>query len=120
MRDILVCPICNNIFRTIRKTEMHLHFIDKSSKYIERVCAGLNHCVQIFVDSKTKEIDLLKLSLSHTYDRFIELDFVNKKSKIIFLKDGIPKYLLIPKLIEPDFPNLIEMKEIIALYAIMI
>lgn len=112
MADTLNCPICSSKLRTVRLTNKFLFGVNKSSNYIERTCSlGMNHSLQFFTDEKTKKIDFIKISLNHKYSRFIELDFHNQKSKISCLKSGKAEYIEVPRLLEPDFPNLEKLKE---------
>ena len=112
MREMWHCPICGNKMRGIKQKNTHLYFLNKTSNYSERTCNGLNHCLQIYVDEKTKQVDLLKLSLNPTYDRFIFIDYYNQKCKIVCLKNN-EEYISIPipKMIEPDFPDLQNLKD---------
>ena len=104
MEDTLTCPICNNKLR-------NLYLIDFQ---IERTCVGINHTLQFIV--KNKQVLFLKTSLESNYSKFIDIDFVDKKCKIIMLKMSKPFYIEIPKLLEPDFPLLLSLKEKVSLY----
>lgn len=117
MDDVLSCPICKNKLRNVKLTAKHLHGVGKTANYIERTCAqGMNHSVQFFADETTKQIDLIKISLSPKYSKYLEIDYVNQKCRIHCMKDGKAKYIDIEKMIEPDFPDLIKLKEKISLY----
>lgn len=72
----------------------------------------------VWTDKATKKVDLLKLSLSPKYSRFLEIDYVNQKCRIICTKDGEHEYIDIPKMVEPDFPDLVKLKEKISLYIV--
>lgn len=119
MHDTLSCPICGNKLRSIKQANKQLYQIGKVANYIERTCSdGMNHSLQIFVDESTNVVDLLKLSLNPKYSRFLEIDFYNQKCRINCLKEGKPEYIDIPKMIEPDFPDLIKLKEKVSLYVV--
>jgi len=118
LEDYIDCPICGDKLRTVRKNKITLYFVNKTAKYIERLCTkGYAHSLQLFYDINTGKIDLLKFSLSHKYDSFIELDFVNLKSRIIYFNsDNSPEYININALIMPDFPDLVGLKEKVSKY----
>lgn len=117
MEDVTSCPICNNKLRTVRLNGKYLFSVNKTSNYVERTCSqGMNHSLQFFTDENTKKIDFIKISLNHKYSKFIEIDFINQKCRISCMKSGKAEYIDIPKMLEPDFPNLTKLKEKVALY----
>ena len=117
MDDILHCPICGNKLRTSHHPNKLLHAINKTADYAERICSeGHNHIVAIWTNKATKKVDLLKLSLNSKYSRFLEIDYVNQKCRITCAKNGEYDYIDIPKMIEPDFPDLEKLKERVSLY----
>lgn len=117
MDDTLTCPICGNRLRTKNLSDHNLYFVENKANYVERTCTtGMNHCLQLFSEDPSKKIHLLKIALNPQYSRFIEIDLLNSKSRIICFKFGKPEYINIPNLIEPDFPDLIKLKEKVALY----
>lgn len=117
MDDSLVCPICGNKLRNIKLTDKFLFPVNKTATYFERTCsAGMNHSLQMFTDEATKQVDFLKISLNPKYTRYVEIDFVNKKSRINCLKENKPYYIDIPKMVIPDFPDLNKLKQQISLY----
>ncbi len=119
MDDVSHCPICGNKLRTNHHNNKLLHPVSKTTDYAERVCSdGHNHTVTVWTDKTTKQVDLLKLSLSPKYSRFLEIDFVNQKCRVICAKDGEYEYIDIDKMIEPDFPDLVKLKEKISLYIV--
>jgi len=94
-----------------------LHPIGKTADYAERVCSeGYNHIISLWTDKTTKTVDLLKVSLSAKYSRFLEIDFINKKCRIICAKGGKHQYIDIPRLLVPDFPSLTELKKVVSLF----
>lgn len=113
------CPICGDLMRGIRQTNRLVYSINKLSTYSERTCNGINHCLQILVDEKTKEVDLIKISLNANYDRFIYLDMLNQKCKISCFKNNKEvSFIDVPKMIQPDFPLLTELKDRVSMYLI--
>lgn len=119
MDDTLVCPICENKLRTIRITNKHLFPVNKTANYAERTCSeGMNHSLQLFTDEETGQIDFLKISLNPKYSRYIEIDFINQKCRINCMKNGKSEYIDVPKMIEPDFPALVKLKERVSLYIV--
>jgi hypothetical protein len=119
MDDTLTCPICQNKLRNI-KTYRLLHYIGKSSWYIERTCSkGPNHRgMQFFTDEETGKVDLLKLPLNAQYSQYLEIDFYNQNCRISSTKDGRTEYLVLDKMITPDFPALDKLKERVSLYVL--
>jgi hypothetical protein len=119
MDDTVTCPICENKLRTVRIDEKYLNPVGKYANYIERVCVGgMNHALQFFTDDATHQIDFMKLSLNPKYSRYLEIDFFNKKCRISCIKDGKTEYIDIPKMIEPDFPNLLKLKDKVSMYVV--
>jgi hypothetical protein len=120
MDDTLLCPICGNKLRNMKKNGP-LHAIGKTGNYIERVCSkGPNHRgLQFFVDENTHQVDLLKLPLNAKYSRYLEIDFYNQRCRISCLKDNKNDQIIIERLIEPDFPDLCKLKETISLFIVL-
>lgn len=116
MDDTLVCPICGDKLRNINRKNKHLLPVAKTANYVQRTCAGINHFLQIFVDGYTEQVDFLKLSLNPKYSRYLEIDFVNRSCRISCMKSGHAEYINIPKMIVPDFPKLVRLKERVAVY----
>jgi len=117
MQDTKYCPICGDLMRSNKLKNRLITFVDKTSDYIERTCAGLNHCLQIFVDEKTKQVDLLKMSLTSKYDIFIFLDYYNTKSQIVCYKNNKQMSKIdVSKIIDPDFPDLKNLKSKVSLF----
>lgn len=102
--------------RTVKVEDMYLPSVRKIATYFERICSGPNHSVQFFTDESTKSVDMLKFSLDPKYKRYLEIDYINKKCRIYCMKNGEAEYILIPKMVDPDFPNLEKLKERIAMY----
>ena len=120
MDDVLHCPVCGNKLRTSHHTNKLLHATGKTSDYAERICSqGHNHIVAIWTDKETQKVDLLRLSLNPKYSRFLEIDYVNQKCRITCIaRSGEYEYIDIPKMIEPDFPDLEKLKERVGLYVV--
>lgn len=119
MDDTLSCPICGKKLRNLKKNGP-LHAVGKSGNYIERVCSkGPNHRgLQFFVDEATQKVDLLKLPLNAKYSRYLEIDFHNQRCRISCMKDNKPEYIDIPKMLFPDFPDLVKLKEVVSMYIV--
>lgn len=116
MDDTLTCPICGNKLRTVNIKNRQLYMVGKIGNWAERTCNGMNHAVQIWTDPATRKVDLLVLSLNPKYSRYLEIDFINQKCRINCMKNGKPEYINIDKMIEPDFPDLVKLRERVALY----
>ena len=119
MDDILRCPICSNKLRSSHRSNYLLHPVGKTADYTSRTCStGHSHVVVLWTDRTTKQVDLLKISLKPNYSRFVEIDYVNRRCRVTCLKDGNYEYIEIPKMIEPDFPDLVKLKERVGLYVL--
>lgn len=117
MQDTKKCLVCGNRLSTIRMKNKHLHWVGKTANYAERVCSkGVNHFLQLFVDESTKTVDMLTVSIQ--YSRHFRIDFINGKCRVVCLKENQPEYIEIPKMIEPDFPDLVRVKEKVAMYVV--
>jgi hypothetical protein len=119
MEDTLCCPICNKKLRNIRLVDHHMPTLGKTSNFVQRTCMlGQNHGLHFFVDEVTGKVDLLKVSLTHQYNRFVEINYILNKIRISCLKDGQPNYIEIAKILEPDFPDLTKLKERVGIYLV--
>lgn len=118
MEDTTACPICGKRMRTVKVQDMYLPAIGKTDSFFERTCSGPNHSVQFFTNESTKKIDMLKFSLDPKYSRYLEIDYVNRKCRIYCMKNGDAEYIYIPKMVEPDFPDLKKLKERISMYVV--
>ena len=119
MDDVLCCPICGNKLRTSHLANKLLHPVGKTANYVERVCSkGYGHVVILWTDKATKTVDLLKISLSPKYSRFVEIDYVNQRCRITCANDGQYEYIDVPRMLEPDFPALTELKKKINLFVV--
>lgn len=78
----------------------------------------MNHVIQVFYNTRSKQIDFLKLSLNPKYSRFLEIDYYNQKCRISCVRDGNIEYIDIESLIEPDFPDLVKLKEKVSVYVV--
>lgn len=117
MDDTQICPICSRTMRTAKRYNFSVNNNPKILDYTERICSGTNHSVQIFTDDNTKKVDLLKLAINPNYSRVIEIDLLNQKCKINMYKLSKLDFTIdIPKIIYPDFPDLIKLQEKISLY----
>jgi hypothetical protein len=119
MDDILCCPICGNKLKTAHLTKKLLHPVGKTANYAQRTCSeGYNHVIRFFTDKKTKQVDFLSISLNPKYSRYLDIDYVNQKCRITCAKDGEYEYIEIPKMIFPDFPDLVQLNERVSLYVL--
>jgi hypothetical protein len=117
MDDTTACPICGNKMRTNHLENKLLHPVGKIADYAERACvSNYNHVIMLWTDKTTKKIDLIKISLNKQSSRFIEIDYINQKCRITCAKEGEYDYIEIPKMIEPDFPSLTNLKERVSMY----
>lgn len=118
MDDTLVCPICDKKLRNTKVVGSLIYALNKNSSHTERLCTGVNHTLQIFVDDETGQVDLLRVSLNPKYSRYVEIDFHNQKSRVLCMKEGNLEIIHIDKLIEPDFPDLTSLKEKVSVYVV--
>lgn len=118
MDDVLNCPICGDKTRNIHTDNKLLHPVSKTANYTERVCAGHNHTISLWTDRDTKQVDFIKLSLNPSYSRWIEVDYINQKCRIVCSKNGEYEYIEIPKMLDLDFPDLAKLKEKVSIYII--
>ena len=116
MQTNRICPICSAKMRSIKLNNKYYPFLNKKSNFIELTCTKLNHCIQLVIDSKTDQLDLLKVSLLPDYSRFLYADYINQKCKIVYTKNGIEQTINIPKLLELDFPELVNLKNKISTF----
>ncbi len=79
---------------------------------------GMNHIFQLHINEQSRQVEFLKFSLCPQYSRLLEIDYKNQKCRILCYKEGKGEYIEIEKMIEPDFPDLIKLKEKIELYVI--
>lgn len=121
MDDTTSCPICGNKLRNVYMSHRFMHAIDKASSYVERTCVGgMNHSLQFFTDTAIEKptVDLIKVSLNPSLNRFIEINFINDKSRVYCMKDGRNEIIELPKMLELDFPDLVKLKNKINIYVV--
>jgi len=119
MDDISHCPICNLKMRTYNYNKF-LHLTGKTTDYAERVCSkGFNHVAIFWVDKSTNQIDAMKFSLNEYYSKFLEINFVKEKSKIILASNGGFDQIILDRIFVPDFPDLKELKRQISLFSLL-
>jgi len=112
MDDVCFCPICNDKLKNVYLNKKTLFPVNKTSDYIQRICAtGHNHSILIWTDAISNAIDFLKVSLDSKYSKWLEIDFVNSKCRIICAKNGKYQYIDIDKILDIDFPDMLKIKE---------
>lgn len=121
MDDVFDCPICKNKLRNIKLPAKYLHAVEKTADYVERTCTrGRSHSIQFFTNEETGKVEFLKISLNPKYSRYIEIDFINERSRISCMKSGRVEHIEIYKVLEPDFPDLVSLREKVALFVIFL
>lgn len=117
MDDLLLCPICQDSFRNLKsKNPGPLHL--PPGNYIIRTCSkGRNHILELITDKTKEEVIFLRFSLDHSYSKFVEIDYHNQISKILFFKEGKRESLNVPYILIPDFPSLESLREKVLTYA---
>jgi hypothetical protein len=119
MDDTTRCHICGNRLRNLKLKDKLYHPIGKISTFIERSChKGKNHYLQLVTDIVSGKVDYLKFSLDPKYSKLIEIKYFNDKCNITFVKNNMPQTIEISKILEPDFPDLVKLKQQINLYAV--
>ena len=112
MEDLILCPICGNILRTAHLNKFHLHIVGKTANYAERTCPGAHgHSIMFWTDKTTNQIDFLKVSLNCNYSRFVEIDFLNKETRVLCSRNGKFDVINVGRLLIPDFPDLSELRK---------
>lgn len=112
MLDTKICPICQSILKNKKLPKYHVTLINKTADYWLRICpSAINHSLQLLSETNSKQIHLIKFSICHKYSKFVELDILNQKSKISLLNHNQSKFIILDKLLIPDFPQLIKLKE---------
>lgn len=120
MDDTPLCPICRSKLKNTKRYSF-LYATNKEGMYVERVCNGLNHSLQFYFDENTDNVDFLKVSLTPVYSRWVEIDFYNKKSRIIYYTNSERQYINLPeRVLDPDFPMLTELKAKVSLYMLLL
>jgi hypothetical protein len=77
----------------------------------------MNHRgLQFFTDQTSRQVHLLRLPLNPQYSRYLEIDFVLHQCQLSCRKDGQDQIIQIPRQLEPDFPHLTKLREIIELF----
>lgn len=119
MDDITHCPMCGAKMRNLHMKDKFFRITNKTSNFVERSCHnGKNHYLWFVADVNTKQIDYLKFSLDPKYSKSIEINFIYNKCIINFLKDKSLLAIQVPKIIDPDFPDLIKLKQQTNLYCL--
>ena len=118
MDDMTLCPICGNKLRNLNQKNKYFHSTDKTADFVERTChKAKNHFLQFNTDISTKQIDYIKFSLDPKYSKYIIINYVKGNCLISFMKNGVTSNISVPKIIEPDFPDLEKLKQQVNLYA---
>ena len=119
MDDMTRCPICGNKLRNLNLKNKFLHATGKTADLVERTCSkGKNHCLQLFSDISNNKVDYIKFSLDPKYSKYIEINFISNECTILFMKNSVMNAIVVPKIIEPDFPALLKLKQQVSLYAV--
>jgi hypothetical protein len=80
---------------------------------------GHGHVLVIWTDKKTKQVDFLRVTLTPSFSRIVEIDFVNSRSDILCKSENGFQKINIERLLVPDFPDLVELKRITNLFMVM-
>jgi len=76
----------------------------------------MNHFFQLFFNKSSLNVDYLRFSINPDYSIYLDLDFVNQKTRITLFEENKPSYIHLNKLLTPDFPKLIQIKKKVSLY----
>lgn len=119
MDDTTLCPVCRSKMRNLNVKGKYSHHTGKAANYIERSCHNKkNHYVQILTDKETNKVDYVRLSLDPKYSKSIEINFFKGTCTLHLTKDKVTHTISIAKIIEPDFPDLIKLKQQVSLYSL--
>lgn len=108
------CPICNSKLMSVQRSLIH----PRSNKQMQRQCrGGHNHSLLFYSDPKTNKVCWIKIALNSNYSMFAEVDYIESIITIRGMRCGIEDFkLVIPKIIDLDFPKLECFKEKIKMY----
>jgi len=110
--DQTVCPICKDSLKNKRLS----HWNSIPGNFISRECADpINHFLYFIAENNN--IIFIKFSINETYSRIISIDYLSNSSEILMLKNNSQTLIKVPKLLIPDFPNLLDLKSKIDIYA---
>jgi hypothetical protein len=105
--------------RNLNMNNKYSYQLGKQYSYIERSCHNKkNHYVQLFTNKETKRVDYIKFSLDPKYSKTIEINYYKRKCILHLITDNKTHTIDIPKIIEPDFPSLIKLKQQVSLYSL--
>lgn len=73
----------------------------------------------MFINDQTRKVDRIKVSLNPEYSIFFEVNYYYQKCIVSCFKNGKMEHNIeIPRIIEPDFPDLVKLKEKISIYVV--
>lgn len=122
------CPICGSKLKNTINFENGIIIISSYHKghFISRICNQPGHYLRL-VNKKKKNDDanssiidnflcLLKVSLSSDYSHAIEIDYLKNQSVISLYKNHLPEKIIVPYVLEIDFPDLEKLKAKVNLF----
>lgn len=116
MNDSVFCPFCGDKFKNSYTNNNLPKAIQGNTTYIERVCASINHVVIFYTEKNTLQVDYIIFSIYPNYSVYIEVNFLHKATDIFIYNREFKKEITLPKILEPDFPQLTKIKDIINMY----
>jgi len=82
----------------------------------------MNHALTFYVIQSeltaTNQIILLNFSLDPFYQTFLQIDYGYQISALSITQNTVTHKIFIPKVLEPDFPDLTQLKENLKTYVI--
>ena len=117
MQDTCVCPICGDKLRSIKRKHQIIN-LNPAICYTEKLCVKhISHFIQFFVDIEFGSVDMINISISTNRQKIARINFYMNESRII-MPSKLGNEIIIAKSIEPDFPDLINLKEKFKLYTV--
>ena len=102
------CPMCGKKLTNSNSPSQIIG--GKLSKFTQSWCVSeFDHQFEILWDENSYQIDLMQINWDNC--RSVKLNYVNNISNIFCWKKNTAYSIIVPRVLEPDFPNLKSFKE---------